>query len=114
MPNRYEDTKKILNNSQAYKEIFESKKIQNITQYSSFNFGNLKYIEDANVAKMVHTVKAGEKLYTISQNYYNSPDYGWLICYTNKISNETLIQPGLDIYIYFPLENILRIMQYGR
>lgn len=110
MSNRYNKTQKIINNSESYQELFDRKKINNITQLSSFNFGNLKNIFDSDVDRVLHIVQPGEKLYTISQKYYNNPDYGWLICYTNKISNELFVNIGTPLFIYFPLDTVLRMM----
>lgn len=110
MSNRYNTTVTIINNSNTYKELFDRKKIPNITQYSSYNFGNLKNIFESNIERLVHIVEPGEKLYTISQKYYGSPDYGWLICYTNQIRNELFIQIGTPLFIYFPLDSIMEIM----
>jgi hypothetical protein len=45
----------------------------------------------------------------ISQKYYGSPEYGWLICYTNKISNELQIKDGDILVIYLPLASVLEL-----
>lgn len=109
MSNRYDKIQEIINNSEKYSTLFQNKKVNNILQFSSFDFGNLKDINLGNIDNLLHIVQAHEKLYMISNKYYGSPDYGWLICYTNKLSNELLIFPGLPLKIYFPLDKVLEL-----
>jgi hypothetical protein len=110
MSSRYTNTRKIINNTDLYKQVFRDKKIKNITQYSTYNFGNLQNIDEYNLETVFHEVQPFEKLYMISQKYYGSPEYGWLICYTNKISNEMLIQDGQGLLIYLPLISVLELV----
>ena len=106
---RYKKTKRIINNSSMYGDVFFNKGVKTITQYSSFNFRNLKNIDDYGIDYITHVVQPFDRLYMISQKYYQSPDYGWLICYTNQISNELDINPGLELKIYFPLDSVLEL-----
>ena len=110
MYDRYKKSEKIINNSEEYSNTFKEKNVKNILQYSSYDFKNLKNIEDYNLEMVVHTVEPFEKLYMISQKYYGSPEYGWLICYTNKLSNELSIGIGTVLNIYFPLEEVLGLL----
>lgn len=110
MSNRYNKTQKILNNSQQYQDLFNIKKVTSIVQYSSFDFKNLKDISNSDVDNLIHIIQPYEKLFMISQKYYNTPDYGWLICRTNKISNELLLIPGFPLTIYFPLDRVLELL----
>lgn len=106
MFNRYKNTQIIINNSKIYEEVFEQKKVNNIRQYSTFDMnGIISAIK--NLPNRTHIVQPYEKLDSISQYYYERPEYGWLICLTNKISNELQIEPGLLLRIYFPLATIL-------
>jgi hypothetical protein len=110
MNNRYSNTQKILNNSESYNQLFKQKNVKNIVQYSTFDFGNLNTALDSGIEKVIHVVQPFEKLYTISQKYYGMPEYGWLICYTNKIPNELEIKAGDPLFIYLPLGSILGLL----
>lgn len=110
MDNRYKDTRKLLNNSQLYKQVFNQKNVKNILQYTTFDFNNLKNLQDYNLDTILHTVEPNDSLFMISQKYYGSPEYGWLICYTNLISNELLIKTGDILTIYIPLETLLELL----
>lgn len=109
MDNRYKNTQKIINNSSLYKQFFKDKNLKNVVQYSTFDFRNLKNIDELNLETVAHTVQPFERLYMISQKYYGTPEYGWLICYTNKISNELEIQDGDVLIIYLPLASVLEL-----
>jgi hypothetical protein len=111
MDNRYKNNEKILNNSTIYKQYLQERNIKNLVQYSTFNFGNLKNIEDSGIDSVEHSVEPFDKLYSISQRYYGSPEYGWLICYTNRISNELEIKTGDVLTIYVPLESVLGLLR---
>lgn len=107
---RYEKTNKIRNASQEYRDLLDRKKIKIINQYSTFDFNRLKDVDLYKFDIIQHTVAPFERLYNISYKYYASASYGWLICYTNKISNELDIKVGDVINIYLPLENLLGLM----
>ena len=110
MYNRYNKTRKVVNNTEQYSEVLEAKGVSSLTQYSSFTFNKLRDIADYNLDSIVHTVQPFERLYTISQKYYGSPEYGWLILYTNRIANETLLNIGDPLVIYQPLQTLLELL----
>lgn len=110
MNNRYLNSPTILNNAEAYKQIFKEKNIPYIVNYTTFNFSNLINIDDYGINFILHDVSFNEKLYQISQKYYGSPDYAWLICFLNKLSNETLIDVNTTLKIYYPLNKVLGVL----
>lgn len=107
---RYDKTEQIINNSSNYRELLSKKNLKKILQYKTFNFNNLKNIKDMNLDTIIHIVQPFEKIYNISYKYYGSPDYSWIICYTNQISNELEINIGQTLIIYYPLEKILELL----
>lgn len=110
MFNRYNRMQAIINNSNSYIDIFKQKNLNSIRQYPTYDFKNLKFIDTSNLELVTHVVQPFDKLYTISQKYYNSPEYGWLILYTNKLSSELQIDIGSVLNIYFPLEGLLELL----
>lgn len=107
MYNRYSNINKLLNNSPIYKQLLKDKNLKSLVQYATFDFSNLKNIDQYNLDTTTHIVEPYERLYMISQKYYGSPEYGWLILFTNKISNELNIKTGDPLVIYLPLESVL-------
>jgi len=110
MFDRYFKTKKMVNGSYAYSDMFEQKKINFISQYSTYDFNNLKNIEESKIDVIFHRVQPFDKLYIISQKYYESPEFGWLILYTNKMRNELQLKINQSLKIYFPLERLLELL----
>lgn len=110
MYNRYSRNPKIVNNAEAYTDVLTSRGSKSLTQYSTFNFAALNDPRIQLLDKVVHTVQSGDTLYNISNLYYGSPEFGWIICYLNKISNETKVTVGTPLVIYIPIESILRLL----
>ena len=110
MSNRYNFTNVFINSDEKYSDLLLNKKLNNIKQYETFNYGNLKDFELYGLDTILHTVSPSEKIYNISSKYYNSPDYGWLICYTNKISSELELKVNDTLIIYYPLETLLELL----
>jgi hypothetical protein len=109
MFNRYTKTSKIINNSEIYEDVFKNKNIKNILQYSTFDFKNLKNLITSEKEFIVHTVQPFDKLYMISHKYYGSPEYGWLILFSNNLSDETKLKINQTLRIYIPLNEILEL-----
>ena len=110
MSNRFLKTQVILNNSKAYEQFLKSRNLKTLTQYTTFEFSNLSRIESSSIPFLFHTVEPFEKIFVISEKYYKSPEYGWLICYLNKIPNELQISEGDIIKIYYPIEKVLEFL----
>lgn len=110
MYNRYNKTRRVLNNTEEYSELLKNKGLTTLTQYRSFSFNKLRELAGYNFDSVVHIVQPFERLYMISQKYYGSPEYGWLILYTNRIANETLINIGDPLIIYQPLQSLLELL----
>jgi hypothetical protein len=110
MFNRYASTKAIVNNNPLYKNILKDKNLKLINQYETFDFKNLKNIEEAGIAYVEHTVKPFERMDQISQKYYGAPEYGWLICYTNQIGSEFDLKEDTVLKIYIPLLSVLGLL----
>jgi hypothetical protein len=59
------------------------------------------------MAKVSHTVQPFERLYNISNLYYGSPDFGWVILYTNGLSSELQISENTVLTIYLNITKLL-------
>lgn len=110
MYKRYENTRKINNFSDRYRDVFEKKNLLYMKQYSSFRFNKVNQMELDKYDFYLHTFQHNEKLYNISYDYYNSPEFGWLILYTNKIASEFMLKDGDMLSIYYPLNDIINLV----
>lgn len=110
MFNRYNTYNVLVNNSQEYKPILDRKKINILRQYPTFSFNNLKNLKDYGISSTIHKVEPFDRLYLISQDYYNSPEYGWIILYTNGIKSELELSIGTYLNIYYPIDSLLGLL----
>lgn len=110
MYNRYEKTQIIYNTDEKYSSLFDSKHVLGINQYTTFDYNKLRNFKDYGLDTILHTVEMGDKLYTISEKYYGSPEFAWLICYTNGLSSELKINLGYMLTIYVPLNTLIGLL----
>jgi hypothetical protein len=110
MSTRYSQIVVKTNTEEIYEDLLLRKNLKSLVQYETFNFNQLQNISDLGLTAITHRVQPFEKLFMISQKYYDSPEYGWLICYTNKLANETKIKAGDVLTIYLPLSGLLRLL----
>ena len=110
MHNRYAKSNQFNNQTELYEHLRDDRNLKNLYQFETFNFGNLRNVENYNFDYITHTVQPFERLYTISQKYYKAPEYGWVILYTNGLANELEINPGDILKIYIPLDKLLGLL----
>ena len=110
MFNRYNNYNVLVNNASEYSAILDRKKLNFLRQYPTFSFKKLRDIAKSDLSYVFHQVQPFEKLYNISQQYYNSPEFGWIICYTNNLKSELQIYPGMQLFIYLPIDAILEML----
>lgn len=107
--NRYKNQQNIINSSQYYKEVLENKKLNVITHKQVYNFEILKSnLLSPFVSKTLYIWQEKDKLYTVSNKFYQNPEYGWLILFTNQIQSEIELKSGYPINIFYPIDNILK------
>jgi hypothetical protein len=107
---RYKNKRTIVNDSDKYQSIRTAKGLKTLTQHQTFDLSGLQRLQSANLFTVTYRVQPFDKLFMISQKFYNSPEYGWLICATNTIANEMLITEGTLLIIYLPLEQVLGVI----
>lgn len=110
MYKRYENTRKLNNASDKYKEIFSRKKVNYMKHYGTFRLNKIDNSILQQYEFYLHTYIFGEKLYNISNSYYDSPEFSWVILYTNNLSSEFLLNEGDVLYIYYPIFDIINLI----
>jgi len=109
---RNDNRKYFRNASSNYNNLFQERNIKFIDQYTTLDISKLKDI-GTEFNFLIHKVAPFETIHDISIKYYESPQYGWLICYTNKIGSELEINIGKILKIYYPLQSILQLVSQG-
>lgn len=92
--------------TELYQELLEKRGLYNISHFSTpaFNFdisGQIPFeVEE-------RTWKSGDRLYKLSQEYYNTTQYWWVIGFINQKPTDSHYQTGDKILIPKPLEAVL-------
>jgi nucleoid-associated protein YgaU len=107
MSNRYSKEEIFINNSENYIEIFDTKKINNIKTYFLQIFNE---IDESVYQKILYTVKDRETLHSISSKFYGSPKFWWVVGLSNNIKSNFELVTGQTIFIYTPLQLLLKNM----
>jgi hypothetical protein len=107
MYSRYKNIRKLVNNSELYDEILTNKSSSFLEHYAINKFEALKKTNLDSMPKIFHVVQPFERLYNISNLYYRSPEFGWVILYTNNLSSEIHIMEGMTLTIYLNIAKLL-------
>ena len=107
MINRYELSNILSNNNEMYEKVFSERSVNKIKHYETekFNFPTQEQI--AHLSTTAYVWKSNDKFWKLSQKYYGSPNYWWVISFFNKKPTEMDLNLGDIIYIPQPLEKIL-------
>lgn len=105
---RYSNTPIFLNANENYKNtFFEKRDIHQTFQYSLSVMGYPSPSAIRSMTNIPLVWKATDKLYNISNEYYGSPDYWWIIAFYNKKASEAEFKVGDLYFVALPLENML-------
>jgi len=105
---RYTARKIFLNNNRNYKNsFFDQRGINETFQYDTprLSFPNENQV--ANLDNEVRIWGATDKLYNISNQYYGSPEYWWVIAWYNQKASEAEFKIGDTYFVPQPLEDVL-------
>ena len=109
MPNRYDRRQIFLNKNKLYDNVFEERNINSIRHYASADFEYPSVQEMKDLTRIRHVWKVGDRYYKLASQYYNSPQYWWVIALFNKKPTEADLNVGDLIYIPLPLQDVLRL-----
>jgi len=105
---RYSNTAIFLNNNEKYKNaLFDQRDIKQTYQYA---LTPMIYPSTAAIQGMTNIPlvwSATDKLYNVSNDYYGSPDYWWIIAFYNKKASEAEFKTGELYFVPLPLEEML-------
>jgi hypothetical protein len=97
-----------LNNNQEYRDsFFRQRDIKETFQYevSRIAFPTPQFINSLTNVTLVWG--ATDTLYNISQQYYGSPQYWWVVAWYNQRASEPEFEAGDIYYVPLPLEDVL-------
>jgi len=108
---RYDSRQLIYNEDEGYrKNLFQNRGVNRIVQYDTAQFS---YPDIDDIAKLdVVTLRwnSASRLYNISNEYYGSPEYWWVIALYNQKPTEADFEIGDIFYVPRPLEDVLGML----
>ena len=110
---RYSITENIANDDRDYKKTF-SERYGNKDFISMLATSEYSYPSFAEVSKfsyMTHIWSMGDRYYKLSEQYYGSSEYWWVIAFFNQKPTEFHIELGDLIRVPTPLTDVLH--SYG-
>tara|TARA_Y100001938_G_C7957684_1_gene362601 strand:+ start:37 stop:378 length:342 start_codon:yes stop_codon:yes gene_type:complete len=109
---RYKKSKITTVGGGAYKEILKNRPKKNIVALIFEQFKELKVSEIAGLALETHVWGPSDRFFKLSNKYYGTPLYWWVIAYFNQTPLEADVKVGQKMLIPVPLERILEVMDY--
>ena len=107
MAERYEDSVLVNNNNEIYENFLKDRNLVKINQYNTqrLNYPSDEQLQDIDIIQ--HVWSSNDKLWRLSERYYDDPSYWWVIAFFNKKPCELDIESGEVILIPQPLDRII-------
>ena len=100
------------NNSKEYAEIMRKKKLKLLRQFTTPTMTHLEDEDFSSLTLIPHIWTIGDRFYKLAYQYYNEPQYWWVIAWINKTPTEAHVKVGDTIYISMSLEQTLSLLHY--
>jgi len=107
---RYDNRKKVLNNSEMYEGIFKKRGVKHIKQFATLP---LKYPNDDALLRINtfdHTWSQGDKFWRLAEQQYGDSRLWWVIAQFNKKPTENHVKLGEIIKIPIDLSVVLGVL----
>jgi hypothetical protein len=110
MASRYTRSRIIINNSEYYAPLRESRGDKDIVQYATLRLRNPTAAQRASTLTTTHVWKFGDRFYNLADQYYNDSRYWWVIAWWNSYPTEAAVRKGTVLYVPINLEDALNIL----
>ena len=111
MASRYDDRTIFENDEEVYEELIESRGKKKISHYSTAKINHPKAKDFQGLTTLRHTWKIGDRFYKLSNKYYGSTKFWWVISIFNKKPTESDVSLGEELTIPMPLERAMEIVK---
>lgn len=111
MISRYTTRKIFKNDNEMYQDMFKSRNIKHINQYSTpeFQYPDADNYDRLNIIEHVWTI--GDRFYKLANEYYGDANNWWIIAKFNNLPTESHVALGDIVLIPTPLHEILNTMK---
>jgi len=100
-----------INTDPSLREIFDSRGIRSVRQYTSPKFVYPNAEQLADLTTIGHVWSIGDRFYKLAHEHYGSSELWWVIAWYNQTPLESQVAMGDVVEIPFPLVRILRILE---
>lgn len=107
---RYNKEKVFQNSSEAYSEMLNKKKLGTINTVFQKKMNNFSSDIASKLTLEPHIWAVTDKIYNVSNKFYGSPDFWWLILWANNKMSVFEIEIGEIIYIPLSLEKTISLV----
>ncbi len=112
MASRYGSRRVVRNNAEIYEEHFKKRKVRHINQYRTPRLKHLTTNQRANLNRVKHTWKLGDRYWKLAAQYYGDAKYWWVIAWYNQKPTESMVELGDTVIVPLPLETVLEGLRY--
>ena len=109
---RYSNRTIILNDSEVYDELRDSRKVKVIEHYDSPVLKHPNVYDRTLVNLTPHIWTTGDRFYKIAAQYYGESALWWIIAWFNTAPTEAHLVPGEVIHIPTPLSRVYDMLGY--
>ena len=108
---RYRNVPVVINNSEQWEKFINDKGLNRIRQYVTPRLEHPTSDEIIGIQEERKIWSTGDRLWKISQEYYNDPKLWWVIAWWNQKPTESHFKNGDLCLIPTPLSEVLRLLE---
>jgi hypothetical protein len=108
---RFINRRTFTNTSELYKEKLRERGLKQVEQWNTASFPPATPRSLNSITSVPHQWRVGDRFWNISYKYYGVSSYWYVIAWFNHISSEADLAYGKTIYIPFPVDDVIEIMQ---
>jgi len=92
---------------ESHKKLLKKRDRKKITLYKTAKLRHPSALEISDLRTVGHVWKAGDRLFKLAHEHYNSPGLWWVIAWFNEVPTESDIELGQTLQVPLPIESIL-------
>ena len=112
MPTRYKKKYIVVNDSEYYAPLRQSRDLKTLRQYGTFPMRNPSLEQRMRVKTIDVQWTYGDRLYKMAHSFYGDSRYWWVIAWWNGYGLEADIKTGAYITIPVNIEEALKALGY--
>ncbi len=108
MSNRYNTRIVFQNQDESYESLLEERGVPYIRYYGTPTMRVPSVGQRMGLSRIRHVWAVGDRFYKLALQYYDDPQYWWVIALYNKVPTEAHLRIGDVLVIPLPLNEVLR------